>query len=274
MTTLAQAYTDIHYPEDRTYNSSDRGYNQYGAPSLHQTGKYALTFDDGPHPVYTPIILDALKAHQVKATFFVVTSLINDKNFPIIKRMLDEGHIVASHGRNHDNSNRISRVLWKSRVKQSFIDLAHWYKKAGHEFNKHYYRFPYAAYGLSKDHHHMNTLKEISRELMGDNCIHFAFWDIDSGDWIPGMTGAEVLSNFKASNEGGSFVTYFKESLKKRYTTIKNPTSGGVVLQHDVQKSSADSIKALLNYVRNNQLEIVPLNEVEEFKITKNCKMK
>ncbi len=35
-------------------------------------GQAALTFDDGPHPVYTPKLLDLLKAYHVKATFFVV----------------------------------------------------------------------------------------------------------------------------------------------------------------------------------------------------------
>lgn len=269
------------YPEERTYNSNDRGYDQYGAPSLHKTGRYALTFDDGPNPVYTPKILDALKKVNAKATFFIITTNVTDQNFHLVKRMLDEGHIVASHGKNHDNSNQISKELWKARVKQSFLDLAAIYKKAGHNFSKFYYRFPYAAYGERKDHHHLNTLKEISRELMGENCIQFAFWDIDSGDWIPGMTASEVLNNFKVSNEGGTQITYKtvrtaqggKTQIKvKKF--IQEPTSGGVVLEHDIQKSSAEGIGLILDYVSKNNLEIVPLDEVEEFKITKNCRMK
>lgn len=271
----------FHYPEERTYQSSDRGYTQYGAPSLHRLGKYALTFDDGPHPVHTPKILDALKASNAKATFFIITTNVTEKNFPLVKRMLDEGHIVASHGLSHDNSNTLSRAAWKAKVKQSFVDLAKFYKRAGHDFKKFYYRFPYAAYGERKDYHHINTLKEISKELMGENCIHFAFWDIDSGDWIPGMTGAEVMSNFKASNEGGKFITYktVKSSAGKKVqikvrSSISHPTSGGVVLQHDVQKSSADATKNILQYVEDHHLEIVALDEVEEFKITKKCEMK
>lgn len=268
-----------HYPENRTYTSGDRGYTQYGAPSLHRTNQYALTFDDGPHPVRTPKILDTLKKYNAKATFFVVTSLINEGNFPIIKRILDEGHILASHGRSHDNSNNISRDVWKTRVKQSFLDLSKWYKKAGHTFDKIYYRFPYAAYGLRSDHHHMNTLKEISRELMGDNCIHFAFWDIDSGDWIPGMTSGEVFGNFKAYQEGGKFVTYKTVRRNGRLTQIKvnktvtEPTLGGVVLQHDIQESSVGGTELFLKYAQENNLSIVRLDEVQEFAITKNCVM-
>lgn len=276
----AHAYYD-HYPEDRVYTSYDRGYTQYGAPSLHKTGKYALTFDDGPHPVYTAQILDALKAAKAKATFFIITTNVNDKTFPLIKRMLDEGHLVASHGRSHDNSNNLTRAVWKARVKQSFIDLAGFYKKAGHSFNKFFYRFPYAAYGTRSDYHHINTLKEISKELMGENCIHFAFWDIDLGDWIPKMTASEVVSNFKASNEGGKFITYktvrnangVKVQIKVN-SEITDPTSGGVTLQHDIQKTSPESTKSLLKYFSENKLEAIRLDEVEEFKVTKNCVMK
>jgi peptidoglycan/xylan/chitin deacetylase (PgdA/CDA1 family) len=278
-TVSAHAY--LHYPEDRNYTSSDKGYTQYGAPSLHRTGKYALTFDDGPHPVFTPKILDHLKKANAKATFFIITTNVNEKTFPLFKRMLDEGHIVASHGRSHDNSNNITKSAWKARVKQSFLDLDALYKKAGHSFEKFYYRFPYAAYGERKDHHHLNTLKEISRELMGENCIHFAFWDHDSGDWIPGMKPEEVSQNFKATNEGGKFITYKtvrnqagKLTQIKVRKDITEPVSGGVVLQHDIQLSSVDGTRQLLNYVAEKNLEIVPLDEVEEFRITKNCRIK
>ena len=278
LTLSAQA--NFHYPEDRNYTSQDKGYTQYGAPSLHKTGKYALTFDDGPHPVHTEKILNHLNAAKVKATFFIITSNVTEATFPLVKRMLDEGHIVASHGRNHDNSNNITKEVWKARVKQSFIDLATLYKRAGHSFDKFYYRFPYAAYGERKDHHHLNSLKEISNELMGENCIHFAFWDIDSGDWIPGMTPSEIAQNFRASNEGGNFITYKTvRNSAGNLTQIKvakiinEPTSGGVLLQHDIQPGSIEGIKNIIDYTIANNLEIVRLDEVEEFKITKNCRM-
>ena len=181
LTSFATFASDLsveQYPEERTYTSADRGYTQYGAPSTHGRATYSLTYDDGPHDIYTPQLLDVLKKHNVKATFFIITSRVTEKQMPLIKRMLDEGHIIASHGRAHDNSNTISKIDWKKKVKQSFLDLKTIYKNAGHNFKGYFYRFPYAAYGLRKDHHHLNTLKEISQELFGDNCIQFAFWDI------------------------------------------------------------------------------------------------
>jgi peptidoglycan/xylan/chitin deacetylase (PgdA/CDA1 family) len=268
-----------HYPEERTYNLEDKGHTQYGAPSLHGKSMYSLTFDDGPHPVRTPKILDLLKKYKVRATFFTVTSQITPSSFPIVKRILDEGHILASHGRFHDNSNNITKEEWKERVKQSFVDLAKWYKKAGHDFNKFYYRFPYAAYGLRRDHHHMNTLKEISQELMQDNCIHFTFWDIDSGDWIPGMTAQEVSANIRANEDGGKFITYKTVRLNGKLTQIKvakdieEPLRGGVVLQHDIQEGSIAGTELFLKYAQERGIKIVPLDEVEEFAITKHCQL-
>ena len=61
-----------------------------------------LTFDDGPHPYATPKVLKLLAQHRFVATFFVVGHSINKKTFPLLKRMLAEGHSIGSHSYNHD----------------------------------------------------------------------------------------------------------------------------------------------------------------------------
>src|SRR5690606_8890195 len=91
--------TSFHLPEERNYRpGQDIGYTQYGAESFHHKMQYVLTFDDGPHPTRTPLILDILKKYNAKATFVILTEKLNNKTLPIIKRTLDEGHIVASDG--------------------------------------------------------------------------------------------------------------------------------------------------------------------------------
>lgn len=61
-----------------------------------------LTFDDGPHPVYTPLILEVLKAMHAKAVFFCIGK--NIVQFPeLAKQIAAEGHIVANHSYNHSN---------------------------------------------------------------------------------------------------------------------------------------------------------------------------
>lgn len=62
-----------------------------------------LTFDDGPDPENTPIILDILKQSQIKATFFVVGTQVKD-NPQILKRIYLEGHAIGNHSFNHEYS--------------------------------------------------------------------------------------------------------------------------------------------------------------------------
>ena len=60
----------------------------------------ALTFDDGPTPGVTEAILDTLKAHQVYATFFVIGE--NARKHPaILRRIYNEGHLIANHSWDH-----------------------------------------------------------------------------------------------------------------------------------------------------------------------------
>lgn len=63
----------------------------------------ALTFDDGPHPIYTPKLLDLLKTFQIKATFFVVGE--HAEAYPeIIARMHKEGHVIGIHHYRHTSN--------------------------------------------------------------------------------------------------------------------------------------------------------------------------
>ncbi|TCP19981.1 peptidoglycan/xylan/chitin deacetylase (PgdA/CDA1 family) [Scopulibacillus darangshiensis] len=62
--------------------------------------KAALTFDDGPDPVYTPKLLDLCLEYKVKATFFVVGEHAA-KHPEIIKRMQKEGHTIGIHHYRH-----------------------------------------------------------------------------------------------------------------------------------------------------------------------------
>ncbi|MGG0462575.1 polysaccharide deacetylase family protein [Priestia aryabhattai] len=65
--------------------------------------KIAFTFDDGPNPIYTPILLDLLKKHEVKATFFVVGTKA-EKYPELIQRMHSEGHLIGIHNYVHHSN--------------------------------------------------------------------------------------------------------------------------------------------------------------------------
>jgi len=60
----------------------------------------ALTFDDGPHPDFTPAILDALEMYQVKATFFMIGERM--QKYPqIVERVVADGHAIGNHTYDH-----------------------------------------------------------------------------------------------------------------------------------------------------------------------------
>jgi peptidoglycan/xylan/chitin deacetylase (PgdA/CDA1 family) len=56
-----------------------------------------LTYDDGPNPDATPMLLDVLRGEGVQATFFLIDAHLTAETAPIVRRMFDEGHAVALH---------------------------------------------------------------------------------------------------------------------------------------------------------------------------------
>ncbi len=69
-------------------------------------GSVALTFDDGPHPTFTPQVLDRLRERRVSATFFQVGTRVSAA--PALARRVSERHRVANHTWAHEN------LLWRS----------------------------------------------------------------------------------------------------------------------------------------------------------------
>jgi peptidoglycan-N-acetylglucosamine deacetylase len=56
-----------------------------------------LTFDDGPNPTATPQLLDVLRKHDVRATFFIIDKHLTAETAPIVRRAFEDGHAVALH---------------------------------------------------------------------------------------------------------------------------------------------------------------------------------
>lgn len=78
----------------------------------------ALTFDDGPNPRSTPLLLDGLKERGVKVTFFVIG--LNAEKYPaIVKREDEEGHIVGNHTYHHVEITKLSGDEAKKEIMQT-----------------------------------------------------------------------------------------------------------------------------------------------------------
>ncbi len=71
------------------------------------SGCVCLTFDDGPHPENTPRVLDALRAHNVRATFFVIGQRAAEHP-RIVKRIIAEGHALGHHSYTHSDPHATS----------------------------------------------------------------------------------------------------------------------------------------------------------------------
>ena len=89
-------------------------YNAFYAENTEEKKIY-LTFDAGYENGNTPAILDALKKHQVKATFFVVGTYI-DSEPELIRQIIKEGHTVGNHTWHHPDMSHISSI-------EDFLDL-------------------------------------------------------------------------------------------------------------------------------------------------------
>ena len=85
-----------------TVFATESGERSVYSSHVNEENKIALTFDDGPHPVYTPQILDILRQYGIHATFFLIGE--NAERYPeLVLRILREGHEIGNHTYGHAN---------------------------------------------------------------------------------------------------------------------------------------------------------------------------
>jgi peptidoglycan/xylan/chitin deacetylase (PgdA/CDA1 family) len=88
-----------------------------------ESNQVVLTFDDGPHPLTTPLLLAALRRANVKATFFAVGEGL--EHYPqLAARILQEGHHLGNHSENHRNLTRIPPEEFSTEVDEGFNAIA------------------------------------------------------------------------------------------------------------------------------------------------------
>jgi peptidoglycan/xylan/chitin deacetylase (PgdA/CDA1 family) len=85
--------------------------------------KIFLTFDDGPHPEATPLVLDELKKYNAKGTFFCIGKNVVEQP-ALYRRILEEGHRVGNHTHNHLNGWKTSAGPYIENVREAakYID--------------------------------------------------------------------------------------------------------------------------------------------------------
>lgn len=179
-----------------------------------------LTFDDGPNRYSTPKILNILKKHHVRATFFELKPAKAD--FDLTKRVIKEGHTLALHGYQH----KYGRIYHSENIYRNNLDKERdlFYRKFGVWCN--ISRFPGGS---------SNTVSRYNRGIMTRITAkiknwgyHYFDWNVSSGD--AGDT-----------NSASGVYRYVTSGLKKG--------RGNVVLMHDFANNNK-TIQALPAIIR------------------------
>ena len=83
----------------------------------------SLTFDDGPHPVFTPRLLEVLAKHDARATFFMLGDMA--RRYPdIVRAAAEQGHAIGNHTYDHVSVPLVSRKELKRQIKECSRTLA------------------------------------------------------------------------------------------------------------------------------------------------------
>ena len=141
-----------------------------------------LTFDDGCNSKFTPMLLDLLKEHNIKATFFVLGSTI-EENKDIILRMKNEGHLIASHGYEHKNHILMLPYMINKDIKKC-KDI---YNKLSIPFI--YYRPPWGHFNL------------FTNTICNKYKLKIILWNVIVGDWQKDITADILIKRLEEHKE-------------------------------------------------------------------------
>jgi peptidoglycan/xylan/chitin deacetylase (PgdA/CDA1 family) len=196
------------------------GAAQFKAYDFLEQGEIVLTFDDGPWPGNTPMVLAALAAQCVKATFFPVGKHAS-WHPEILKQVVARDHTIGSHSWSHVNLAKRSLQEAKDEIENGVSAVA---VAAGRPLAP-FFRFP----GLSQT-------QELTAYLAQRNIGIFSI-DIDSFD----------------------FKTKSSEKVVTSVMTQLDRRGKGIILMHDLQHSSAVALPTLLQQLKAKGYKVVHL---------------
>lgn len=151
-------------------------------------GTVVLTFDDGPHGVYTPQVLDVLRRKGVRATFFQVGTRV-DARPALTRRVAAEGHRVGNHTWNHERLTALSDGGIRTTITRANQRI----RDAG-VARPTLVRPPYGA-----------TSSRV-RAVIDSLDMHQVLWTVDPQDWRTGTSAATIRSRVLNNLRNGSIV--------------------------------------------------------------------
>lgn len=145
--------------------------------------RIALTFDDGPNPETTPLVLEILKEYGAKSTFFCTGKHLR-AHPELLKAMVQDGHLVGNHGFSHLDG-------WKTNTTSYCRDVF----KENHLYTHPIFRPPYGRIRLRQ----AKALEKHYRIVM---------WSLLSGDFDARRTPQDCLNHLIRNTRDGDIVVF------------------------------------------------------------------
>lgn len=200
--------------------------NEYNGIAMgNKEKKYVyLTFDQGYEAGYTEKILNTLKENNVKATFFITGHYLNTQS-DLVKRMIEEGHIVGNHTVNHYSMPDINDEKIKEEVMKLQTAV---YEKTGYEMK--YIRPPKGEYS--------------ERTLALTNQLGYTtvMWSLAYDDWDEKKQGRTEYGKAKV---------------------LDNIHPGCVILLHSTSKDNAEILDDVIKRIKDMGYEFKSLDDFE-----------
>lgn len=170
--------------------------------------RIAITFDDGPHRLYTPKLLDGLKERGIHATFFLVGENVGN-NEALVKRMAEEGHLIGNHTFSHVQLTKMKKEDACREVQQTNERIC-----AVTGAPVLYIRPPYGSW---------------NDELQAEIPMTVTLWNLDSEDWKSQNTGKIVELVESEAKEGSIILLHdiFDTSVEAALRIVDDLTAQG-----------------------------------------------
>lgn len=227
----------------------DKDFSKQNIENVHQGfNEIIFTFDDGPTPGITNRVLDVLKEHNIKATFFVIGA--KAKAHPdLMKRILNEGHSVGNHSMNHTLLKKLDPISWKKILKREVLD-AHDVIKQYLGNNRHFYfRAPEAAWAKK-------YASFLNSNVIGKQYIGPIVWDI----------GGEIEIKDGKYLQAADWACWSKkisiDDCMSGYLHEATMRKGGVVLMHDLRHQSVEMLTKMIPEFETRGFTFSTLNDV------------
>jgi len=173
-----------------------------------------LTFDDGPSSNVTPKILDVLKKEDIKATFFVLGTMVKS-NPEVLKREKEEGHYIANHGYSHiyskiyaNEKNPLAEYNKTNKLIQEAI--------GDKNYQSGIFRFPGGSVGGYYD-----KVKKKAKKAFKENGIASLDWNCLTNDSDGAETKQAIMQNLKATSKGKNTLVILMHDAPNKDLTAK-----------------------------------------------------